>query len=204
MGVDVVAGRALPILGALAVALSACGSSLPGAAAVVGQDRLPDSQLAVWTERITDQLEIPDNKKLNQAVISRWVVSELVQELADRAQVQVTEGQVYKNIEREAANSGGREELERQLVQYGILAEQLPDVVRTNLQVQALAASFVGPGDPQGQQSVIRRLQEISLEEDTQVSPRFGTWDAESLQVGDLPDDLSEPILPADPVRTLQ
>ena len=69
----------------------------------------------------------------------------------------------------------------------------IPDVVRTTLLIDQLSKISVTGDDPTGQTGLLVQVQQLSEELQPQVSPRFGTWDAEQLTVGALPDDLSTP-----------
>ncbi|MBK6763317.1 MAG: hypothetical protein IPG68_08580 [Micrococcales bacterium] len=84
--------RWMPVVVAAGIALSACGPTLSGSAAVVGEQRLTDSELAETTSQLTEGLGIPDSAQVSQAVLSRWIVTELVDELAARKGIGVTKG----------------------------------------------------------------------------------------------------------------
>ena len=86
--------RWIPLLLVAGFALAGCGQNLAGSAAVVGEQRLTDSQLADAATTLTQRLGIPGSPQVSQALISRWVVAELVDELAARRGVDVTKGGV--------------------------------------------------------------------------------------------------------------
>ncbi|HUM87656.1 MAG TPA: hypothetical protein PKH63_10110, partial [Actinomycetota bacterium] len=64
--------RWIPLVAAAGLALAACGPTLSGSAAVVGEQRLTDSELAETTTQLTEQLGIPESAQVSQAVLSRW------------------------------------------------------------------------------------------------------------------------------------
>ena len=185
--------RWMPVVVAAGIALSACGPTLSGSAAVVGDQRLTDSELAQTTSQLTTGLGIPDSPQVSQAVLSRWVVTELVDELAARKGISVTKGDVDAAIADEAKRAGGQQALEGSALQAGVVPEMIPDVIRTTLLIDAMTKVTITGDDPTGQTGLLTQVQQLSDELDPQVSPRFGTWDAEQLSVGALPEDLSTP-----------
>lgn len=197
--------RWIPLLLVAGFALAGCGQNLAGSAAVVGEQRLTDSQLADAATTLTQRLGIPGSPQVSQALISRWVVAELVDELAARRGVDVTKGEVDAAIAEEEERAGGPEALEQGALQSGVLPEQIPDVVRTSLLVEAISKTTITGEDPSGQSGLLVQVQQLSDEVQPQVSPRFGTWDAQQLSVGSLPDDLSTPVVGGgDPLSQLQ
>ncbi len=185
--------RWIPVVVAVGVAVSACGPTLSGSAAVVGEQRLTDSELAETTTALTEQLGIPESAQVSQAVLSRWIVAELVDEMASRKGVAVTKGDVDAAVAQEVERAGGQEALEQGALQAGVLPDAIPEVVRTTLLVEALSKGTITGDDPTGQTGLLTQIQQLSDEISPQVSPRFGTWDPAQLSVGALPDDLSTP-----------
>ncbi len=143
--------RWIPLLLVAGFALVGCGQNLAGSAAVVGEQRLTDSQLADAATTLTQRLGIPESPQVSQALISRWVVAELVDELAARRGVDVTKGEVDAAIADEEERAGGREALEQGALQSGVLPDQIPDVVRTSLLVEAISKTTITGEDPTGQ-----------------------------------------------------
>jgi hypothetical protein len=186
--------RWIPAVLITGVVLSGCGQTLSGSAAVVGEERLTDSQLSQTTTQLTEKLGIDENPQVSQAVLSRWMVAELVAELASRKGISVTKGDVDAAIADETERAGGQEALEQSALQAGVLPETIPDVVRTSLLIEAISKVTVTGDDPTGESGLLVQVQQLSAELDPQVSPRFGTWDAQQLSVGALPDDLSQPV----------
>lgn len=185
--------RWIPVVAAAGLALAACGPTLSGSAAVVGEQRLTDSDLAQTTSQLTEKLGIPESPQVSQAVLSRWIVGELVDEMAARKGVDVTKGDVDAAVAAEVERAGGAEALEQGALQAGVLPEAIPEVVRTTLLVEVLSKGTITGDDPTGQTGLLTQIQQLSDEISPQVSPRFGTWDAQQLSVGALPDDLSTP-----------
>ncbi|MBK6763316.1 MAG: hypothetical protein IPG68_08575 [Micrococcales bacterium] len=90
-------------------------------------------------------------------------------------------------------NAGGQQALEEGALQAGVVPEMIPDVIRTTLLIEAMTKGTITGDDPTGQTGLLTQVQQLSDELDPKVSPRFGTWDAEQLAVGALPEDLSVP-----------
>ncbi len=187
--------RWVPVLLLAAVGLVGCGQTLAGSAAVVGEQRLTDAQLADTTSELTEALGIPASAQVSQAILSRWMVAELVDELASRKGVDVNKGAVDAAIADEQERAGGREALEQGALQSGVLPDQIPAVVRTSLLIEEISKTTITGDDPTGQSGLLVQVQQLSDELQPQVSPRFGTWDAQQLTVGALPDDLSTPVV---------
>ncbi len=186
--------RWIPVVLAAGIALAGCSTpTLPGSAAVVGEARLTDSDLARTTSELTSALGIPESAQVSQAVLSRWVVAQLVDELAQRRGVGVTKGAVDAAVADEIERAGGQEALEQSALQAGVLPDTIPDVIRVSLLIEQLSKGTVTGDDPTGQAGLLTEVQALSEELQPQVSPRFGTWDEQQLSVGALPDDLSTP-----------
>jgi hypothetical protein len=186
--------RWIPVVLVAGVVLAGCGQTLSGSAALVGDERLTDSDLSQMTTELTSKLGIPESAQVSQAVLSRWVVAELVDELAARKGIDVTKGAVDSAIADEAERAGGQEALETSALQAGVLPDMIPEVVRTSLLIEEMTKGTITGDDPTGQTGLLTQVQQLSEEIQPEVSPRFGTWDAEQLSVGALPDDLSTPV----------
>lgn len=187
--------RWIPAVLVAGLALVGCGPTQAGSAAVVGDQRLTDAQLAQTTSELTEALGIPESPQISQAVLSRWVVGQLVSQLAADVDVEVTKGDVDRLLAREARRAGGQQALEESALQSGLLPDMIPEAVRTSLLIEALSSRTVTPEDPSGQAGLVALVQEFSKTANPQVSPRYGTWDPQQLSVGALPDDLSAPVI---------
>ena len=177
------------------LAVAGCGPTQAGSAAVVGEQRLTDAQLAQTTSELSTALGIPESPQVTQAVLSRWMVSQLVSQLAASANVTVTKGEVDRLLAKEAKRAGGQQALEQSALQAGLLPNMIPDAVRTTLLIETLSKSVANAQDPTGQSGLVALVQQFANNADPQVSPRYGTWDAQQLSVGALPDDLSTPVI---------
>ncbi len=175
--------------------LAGCGPELAGSAAVVGQDRVTDTQLSDQVATVTAALGIQTSAKANQVVLDRLIRQELYNALATKIGVTVTDGEVQKFLDETVAQVGGQKALEDQLLQSGVPNTEIFSFARTFLQQRAIVAQ-IAPGKSEQEQGQVLGVAVIALskELDTRVSPRFGTWDSARLSVGAPPNDLSEPL----------
>lgn len=82
------------------------------------------------------------------------------------------------------------------MLQSGIPSDQIQQAARTTLLVQKLGEKLAPAQDAQAQQGAVGiAIIELSKQEGTEVSPRFGSWDGKTLEVAAPPNDLSKPVL---------
>lgn len=187
-----VATAGLLAIGAL---VAGCGPVLAGSAAVMGDTRITDETLAQQAQAITSALKIEESPKVSSVLLQRLVTQELVNQLAARNNVVVTQGDIDTFLTEQYTKAGGREALQAQLLQAGIPADQIESSAKTTIQVAKLGPALAPDADAKGQQTAVAvAAVKLSDELDTQISPRFGTWDARGLQVAPPPDDLSAPV----------
>ena len=134
---------------------------------------------------------------LISAVLNRLVTSELVNVLAAEKGVTVTQGAIDSTLQGYVQQAGGEAEVQNVLLQRNVAPSQIEAFVRTNVLAQMLGQALAPSADIQGQSdAVVAAVIETSMVVGTEVSPRFGTWDATKLAIGPVPSDLSA--LPAD------
>ncbi len=194
---------AAAVLLAAGAVLVLAGCATPpkaGSAAVVGEARLTDAELATQTQDALVAMgsKLPEGTTeadLNRRVISAFVQSELIDVAAQREGITVTAGQVDDLRATAIEQSKGRAALEKGLAQsLGIPPSGLDAFVRTKLQIDALI-SKLGKGDQNaGNTAAATYLGKLSTELGTEVSPRYGSWSAQQLGVGLPPTDLSKPL----------
>ena len=130
--------RLLALAAGAVLLLTGCGDgqARPGAAAVVGEERITTEQLQAIVERgledpqAAQQLggDLPAYQRL---ALSRLINAEVLEQAAEERGVTVTDGQVDAQIEQFAQQAGGREVLEQQAAQSGIAAPDLEPFVRS-------------------------------------------------------------------------
>ncbi|MDA3021523.1 MAG: SurA N-terminal domain-containing protein [Actinomycetota bacterium] len=177
------------------LALTGCGSATAGAAAIVGQTRISEQALTASVQEVlVAQQKSPNTSdaSLTSAVLSRLVTSELVELLAAEAGVTVTQGAIDSTLQSYVQQAGGEAEVQDILLQRNVAPSQIEAFVRTNVLARLLGQALAPAADLQGQSDAfVAAIIETSLVVGTEVSPRFGTWDATQLTIGPVPSDLS-------------
>ena len=184
--------------------LAACGGAVAaGSAAVLGDERIPTSEVADQVAQINTARGLPAdaaNAATTASVIQRLVITNLVDQAAQRLDATVSDGAVDAELLQLEASAGGREALDEALLQSDIPPSAASDQVRVSLLVREMGLLLDPNGDPQTQNtSVFEYVVALSEELDVSISPRFGTWNPDQLALGPLPDDLSTPAPQAEP-----
>lgn len=184
-------------LGAVAVVLSGCGSASPGAAAVVGEDRISERELTREVEQVLRAQGRPSDSASEALVVTtlnRMITTSLIDQLAEIEGVDVSQGELDATVAEYVDATGGREAFEEVLVQQDLAPESIDDLFRVNLLAQKLGFQLDPMGSPESQSTtVFVAVSALSEEVGTSVSPRYGTWDPAMLSVGALGNDLSIP-----------
>jgi foldase protein PrsA len=129
--------RLVATTGLAVLLLSGCGSGSvrPGAAALVGEERITVDTLQQVVERgladpQAEQSLGQDRSEFQRQVLSRLVNREVLREAARREGVSVSDGDVDAQLQDFAAQAGGEEALEAQAAQNGISPEDLQPFLR--------------------------------------------------------------------------
>lgn len=182
-------------------ALSGCGSASPGAAAVVGDDRISESELTEKVEQVLRAQGRPVDSASEALVVTtldRMITTSLVEQLAQQQGVEVTQGELDATLANYAEATGGQEAFEELLIQQDLAPESVEDLFRVNILAQKLGMELDPMGSPEAQSSaVLIAVAQFSEEVGTSVSPRYGTWDGATLTVGAIANDLSIPGSPS-------
>lgn len=139
--------------------LSGCGagSVRPGAAAIVGEQRITVDELQSAVERgladpQAEQSLGQDRAAFQRQVLSRLVNREVLQAAAEREGVTVDDGDVDAQLQDFAAQAGGEQALEQQAAQNGISPQDLQPFLRDVVLEQALGDALTEDADvPQAQ-----------------------------------------------------
>jgi outer membrane murein-binding lipoprotein Lpp len=175
---------------AAAPLLTACGNDAhPGAAAVVGGQRITVSQLEnrVDEVRAAQRAAVPDEAQYQQAIartgsltrdtLHGMVLDRVLQHAARDAGVSVTPREVQRMRSGLEEQAGGAKELEAAwLQQYGVPPQRLDENLRLQLEAQKLAESL---GTDTSRPEFWRALSEAGKDLGVDLNPRYGTWDAE-------------------------
>ncbi|MFH8464185.1 SurA N-terminal domain-containing protein [Streptomyces sp. NPDC017991] len=170
--------------------LTACGSDAhPGAAAVVGDDRITVSQLenrvnevrtaqrAATTGEAQYEQAIAKSGGLTRDTLHGMVLDRVLHRAADDAGVTVTRKEIQQARAGLEQQAGGAKALEVSwLQQYGVPPERLDDNLRVQIEAQKLAAAL---GTDTSQPAFWKALSEASKKLDVDLNPRYGNWDVE-------------------------
>ncbi|MFB9836037.1 hypothetical protein [Actinoallomurus acaciae] len=205
---------------AAGTALAACGPVQPGAAAIIGHDRITVSKLDSTVDRWNK--ELPKYPQAQQVVQNaqaqpggnpgsiqpfdpsspqRSALFLLIEmrawnELARQQKISVSQGQVDAFV----AQAGGRETIETVIVAQGLPTSYADDFARTVVLQQAIDGRFgvnpKGATTPQEQvagQRLMIALLAAAHRLGITVDPRYGTFDDKSMQLGPVCPQLSTP-----------
>ncbi|MEU1252174.1 SurA N-terminal domain-containing protein [Streptomyces sp. HUAS 31] len=170
--------------------LTACGNDAhPGAAAVVGGQRITVSQLEnrVSEVRTAQRDAVPDEAAYAQViaksgtlprdVLHNMVLDEVLHKAAEDADVSVTRKEIQQMRADLEGQAGGAKALETAwLQQYGIPPQRLDENLRLQLEAQKLATVL---GTDTGKPAFWNALAAASKQLDIDVNPRYGTWDVQ-------------------------
>ncbi|MEU5343687.1 MULTISPECIES: SurA N-terminal domain-containing protein [unclassified Streptomyces] len=170
--------------------LTACGNDAhPGAAAVVGGDRITVSQLenrvnevrsaqqAATTGEAQYEQAIAKSGGLTRDTLHGMVLDRVLHQAAQDAGVTVTRKEVQRfrgELEKQAGDAKALEVA--WLQQYGVAPERLDDNLRVQIEAQKLAAAL---GTDTSQPAFWEALSKASKKMDVDLNPRYGDWDVE-------------------------
>ncbi|MFE0103168.1 SurA N-terminal domain-containing protein [Streptomyces sp. NPDC059009] len=188
--------RTALILSAAALAaaplLTACGNDAhPGAAAVVGGDRITVSQLEsrVNEVRAAQRKAIPDSRQYAQAIsksggltratLHSMVLDRVLHRAASDARVHVSRREVQEARAGLVQQAGGEKALQQgYLQQFNVAPARIDDNLRTEIEANKLAKKLgLDMNSPQGQAEFWKNLTAASKKMKVDLNPRYGTWD---------------------------
>ncbi|WP_328871889.1 SurA N-terminal domain-containing protein [Streptomyces sp. NBC_00287] len=183
---------ALLLSAAIAAAplLTACGNDAhPGAAAVVGDQRITVSQLEnrVKEVRAAQRAVVRDETQYAQAVartgsltrdtLHGMVLDRVLHQAAQDAGITVSRKEIQEMRSGLEQQAGGVKELETAWLQeYGVAPQRLEENLRLQLEAQKLAAKL---GTDTTQPEFWKALSEASEKLDVDLNPRYGSWDVQ-------------------------
>jgi hypothetical protein len=179
------------------LALSACSDQTAGSAALLGDTRITDQQLTAQVEDVLvakGQPATSSDQNLVQQTLGRMITIELVDRLAAREGVSVTQGQIDEQVANYTGQAGSEQAMQDLFIQENVAPSQVEAFVKLQIQAQDLGIKLDPHGSAEEQgAAVFEAASALSVDLDTTVSPRYGTWDPASLAVGAVPSDLSTP-----------
>lgn len=187
--------RAVPVVLAVGL-LAACATANPGDAAVVGSTSIPQAaigeQLRAVNEAVGSPPDTPSADGATALVYGNVVVA-LVQQTAAQVGATVPEAQVDQYYSQQVQSAGSEEALRQALAQQGIAPQLVMDFVRATLLQQAIADRIAPGGDQQTQGEALRAaVTQVAEDVGVSVAPRYGQWDAQTLQIVDPTDPVAQ------------
>ncbi|MFG3101579.1 SurA N-terminal domain-containing protein [Streptomyces sp. NPDC048182] len=183
---------ALLLAAAIAAAplLTACGSDAhPGAAAVVGDQRITVAQLEsrVGEVRAAQRAAVPGTEQYQQVVartgtltrdtLHGMVLDRVLHRAASDAGVRVTRKEVQQTRAGLEQQAGGAKELENVwLQQYGVAPGRVEENLRLQIEAQKLAQSL---GTDTSRPEFWKALSDASGKLHIDLNPRYGRWDVQ-------------------------
>ncbi|KOV56292.1 SurA N-terminal domain-containing protein [Streptomyces sp. MMG1121] len=184
---------ALVLTAAIAAAaplLTACGNEAhPGAAAVVGGQRITVSQLEGRVDEVrkAQRAAVPDEAQYRQVLSStssltrdtlhNMVLDQVLHRAAQDEGISVTRKEVQQMRAGLEQQAGGAKGLETAWLQkYGIAPARLDDNLQLQLEAQKLAARL---GTDTSQPAFWKALSKASQELHIDLNPRYGSWDVQ-------------------------
>lgn len=178
---------------AAAPLLTACGSDAhPGAAAVVGGQRIEVSSLQAQVEDVRAAQQASPNaaqliretgdlsrQKLHDMIFDR-VAAKVAEDngvTASRAEVQQARAEFVRQ-------SGGEQRMADALLQQrGVAPDRIDEVARRAVLMNKIAAKLGVTNSPDGQKKLTEAFSRASKELRIDVNPRYGSWDDEKIQL---------------------
>jgi hypothetical protein len=178
--------------------LSGCSTdSHPGAAAVVGDERISLSEVQSQVETVRDaQRELPNgddlmarSNTLTRQTVAFLVYVELVERAAENHGVEVTRSEVLESRQRDERIAGGADELRQAwLTAQGqpLAGVQIDMIYRSSLLYEGLGEALGVPMDsPDFRPRVDQELTDTAEEIGIEINPRYGEWDAQAFTLTD-------------------
>jgi hypothetical protein len=179
---------------AAAPVLSACSDQAhPGAAAVVGGDRIEVSTVQGAVQQVRTAQEgspeaaqlIKDSGQLGRAKLYELIVNRVVDRAAEDAGVTVTRGELQQGRRALVQQAGGEEQLAAMyLQQRGVAPAQLGNTIRRDITIGKLAEGLGAANNPEGQKKLNDAFTAAARALDIDVNPRYGAWSDQKLELG--------------------
>lgn len=165
---------------AAAPALTACGSTAhPGAAAVVGKERITVSQLQASVAEVRDaqrsspqgQQAAANSARLGQDTLVRLIQSRIVEKAGKDNGVEVSRRELQEQRAQVERSNGGAAAVRERFLALGIAPDQIERALTVELVRSKLDARF---GTDRTNQLLMRTSDALRVD----VNPRYGTWDS--------------------------
>lgn len=170
-----------------------------GSAATIGnrviKQKIVNEQLAEILNDLPEnssQQPAPDAGTIGQLVVSRLVISDLVNEALVKLDTKVTDAEVISLRDQIFLQYGQDAVIQQLATTQGVPKSQIDSFFKTILG-QGYVGSALAPKGTQKQRSVAAAnyLTQLAASEGVNVSPRYGTWDPQQMQAMGLDNSLS-------------
>lgn len=160
--------------------LTACGSAPhPGAAAVVGKDRITVSQLQSQVNDVRDAQQsspqgrqmLADSARLGQDTLVRLIQYRIIEQAGEDNGVQVTRREVQEQRAKVEKANGGADAVESRFLALGIAPDQIDQALTMDLVRSKLDGKL---GAARTNDVLMRTSDALRVD----VNPRYGSWDA--------------------------
>ncbi|MET9534627.1 MULTISPECIES: SurA N-terminal domain-containing protein [unclassified Streptomyces] len=189
---------ALSVSAALVAAaplLAACGSQPhPGAAAVVGKDRITVAALQTQVNDVRAAQNkspqaadlIRSSNNLSGMKLGNMIFDRVLAKAAADAGAKVTRKDIQDARAQLVRQAGSEQRLQQvYLQQNGIAPGQIDQALQEQVTATKLAEKLgASLGTPQGQSAVLQAMMKTSRALGVDVNPRYGVWDAKKSQLG--------------------
>ncbi|MEU2248120.1 SurA N-terminal domain-containing protein [Streptomyces sp. NPDC019224] len=181
---------------AAAPLLTACGSQAhPGAAAVVGGDRITVSTVQAQVADVREaqssseqSAQLTDQSgQLARAKLHGLILDRVLDRAAADAGVTVTRAEIQEMRKSAVAQYQGEKGLRAAVLQERWLApDQIDAFLREQIQITKLGQALgADPSTPEGTKAIGDALTKASKALNVDVNPRYGTWDNQQIQLTD-------------------
>ena len=189
----------LVLVGVAGLLLSGCGSAdNSGAASVVGPDRVTDKQVGDITAEIQTELvsaQSPYNAATaTSATVDRMTRSLILAQAAVQNNITITPSQVDKLLGTAAASEGGVAALDKALLTQVNVPSSAVHSYAIDFLIQSALIAKMGGNTAAGKAALTTYLGTLSTQLGTSVAARYGTWNATTVSLGPVPNDLSSPL----------
>ena len=184
--------RILVIATAAALLAGCTTTDKAGAAAIVGETKIPSSLVTTQVNEVRVDIEntppeylqdLPTMTLLSQMVIDRLVLDEILKAAIKDLNIEVTDAELgeYRDF---VFRNYGEPEVKAQLATRNGVAAKYVDGYIYAIMVQRAIMDELAPGMPEEVQSaaLYKYLSGIAEKLTVEVSPRYGTWDSEVMQ----------------------
>lgn len=171
--------RSALVLAALGVVvLSGCASHKAGAAAVVGEERLTESQLAEWSDELAGvyadnpDAQQPPEDQLPLVLTSWWLNEQITSALAEQEGVTASASEIDQLLGTDPAQR------ETASAQNAIPPSRLEAAAEYVVLRRSLGEALAAPGasPEEADAAYLEALRSTAEDLDVSVSPRFGVW----------------------------